>query len=262
MPDRPFHHGNLRAVLLEQAEEMLRTTGVDGLSLRELARQAGVSHGAPRSHFIDRQALLDALAVRGFERFTRRVQQAVGQPVPFDERFRLVGRAYVDFAVDDAALMELMFAVKTDGTTGPVHIAAARLFGVLDEAMVADGGGDGGDRGGDGGDGRGDAGDGRGDAGDGGGGGRPATASGPGDGGDRDAAAPATSAATAPERRDDGARDDARDRFKLLFAATMQGTATLIAARRISRAQGETVVDDATTTLLASPLGRRALARP
>ncbi|WAP58220.1 helix-turn-helix domain-containing protein [Streptomyces sp. S465] len=62
MSVRPFHHGNLRAVLLDQAELVLRERGIDALSLRELAREAGVSHGAPRSHFIDRNALLDALA--------------------------------------------------------------------------------------------------------------------------------------------------------------------------------------------------------
>ena len=52
-------------LLLDQAEIVVRQRGVDQLSLRELAREAGVSHGAPRSHFIDRKALLDALAERG-----------------------------------------------------------------------------------------------------------------------------------------------------------------------------------------------------
>ncbi|QSB22483.1 TetR/AcrR family transcriptional regulator [Curtobacterium sp. 24E2] len=47
MTERPFHHGNLRAVLLDEAVAVLRESGVDGLSLRDLARRAGVSHGAP-----------------------------------------------------------------------------------------------------------------------------------------------------------------------------------------------------------------------
>jgi AcrR family transcriptional regulator len=196
MSTRPFHHGNLRAVLLEEAEAVLRTGGVEALSLRELARQAGVSHGAPRSHFIDKQALLDALAEQGFDRFTERITAALADGGTVAERFRRVGRAYVDFAVEHAVLMDLMFAAKVDAPAGPVGAAAARLFGVLDSAMGA-----------------------------------PA---GPAD-------------------------DDARNRFKLLFAATMQGTATLIAARRISRAQGEEIVDDAMEGLLGSPLGRAAL---
>jgi len=199
MTSRPFHHGNLRAVLLEQAEVMLREGGVDALSLRELARQAGVSHGAPRSHFIDRQALLDALAVQGFDRFADRIRAALASPGDLAERCRLVGRAYVDFAVDDAALMELMFAAKTTDPAGPVQAAAARLFQLFDDAVAA--------------------------------------------------------------ATDDPADDGARIRFQLLFAATMQGTATLIAARRITRAQGEVVVDDATDALLSSELGVRLLPR-
>ena len=108
-----------------------------------------------------------------------------------------MGCAYVDFAVDDAALMELMFAAKTADPAGPVHDAAVRLFQVLDEAV--------------------------------------------------------------PRRTGDGPDEAARDRFELLFAATLQGTATLIAARRITRAQGEVVVDDATDALLASAPGAQVL---
>ncbi|WPB88462.1 TetR/AcrR family transcriptional regulator [Streptomyces malaysiensis] len=74
MTHRPFHHGNLRAVLLDQAEQTLREGGIDALSLRELARKAGVSHGAPRSHFVDRRSLLDALAERGFNRLADEVE--------------------------------------------------------------------------------------------------------------------------------------------------------------------------------------------
>ncbi|AGL20969.1 TetR/AcrR family transcriptional regulator [Actinoplanes sp. N902-109] len=187
-----FHHGNLRAVLLEQAEAMLREDGVDGLSLRELARRAEVSHGAPRSHFVDRQALLDALAVQGFERMTEKISAALRSPGTVRERFRRVGRAYVDFAVDDAALMELMFAAKSNSADGPVNHAAVRLFTLLDDAM-----------------------------------------------------------ADSPSSTGD---DRTRERFKLMFAAAMQGTAALITSQRITREQGEVLVDDATDALLASKL--------
>ncbi|RIJ59885.1 TetR/AcrR family transcriptional regulator [Clavibacter phaseoli] len=201
MTTRPFHHGNLRAVLLEQAEAMLRTDGIDGLSLRELARQAGVSHGAPRSHFIDRQALLDALAERGFTRLTEDVRSALATRGSLHARFVRVARAYVDFAVEDAALMELMFQAKTGAAAGPVRDASLRLFQVLDEAM------------------------------------------GDPDGDDADP---------------DG---DARERFKLLFAATMQGIVALVAARRISREQGDVLVREAMDAMLESRLGARAITR-
>ena len=68
MAELGYQRGNLRDVLLDQAEIVVKQRGVDQLSLRELAREAGVSHGAPRSHFIDRKALLDAIAERGFIR--------------------------------------------------------------------------------------------------------------------------------------------------------------------------------------------------
>jgi AcrR family transcriptional regulator len=198
MASKPFHHGNLRAVLLEQAEAMLRERGVDALSLRELARQAGVSHGAPRSHFIDRRALLDALAQQGFERLTDNLRSALRTEGTLEQRARRVGRAYVDFAVEDAALMDLMFAAKLDAPSGPVHDAAIRLFGVFNEALTE----------------------------------------------------------AAPQNQADR---DVSERFKLLFTAAMQGTATLMAARRISREQGETLIDDAVSVLLASELGGRLL---
>jgi AcrR family transcriptional regulator len=182
MTTRPFHHGNLRAALLEEAEAMLRDTGVDGLSLRELARRAGVSHGAPRSHFVDRQALLDALAERGFTRLTEVVRSALVTEGLLADRLVRVGQAYVDFAVADAALMELMFAVKTTAQTRPVQDAAARLFAVLDEVVGA--------------------------------------------------------------------------HRKLLFAATLQGIATFVSARRITAAQGEALVRDAVATMLHAEPGR------
>jgi AcrR family transcriptional regulator len=114
--DRPYHHGNLRETLLEQAVATLRTDGLDALSLRELARQAGVSHAAPRRHFADRQALLDALAIEGFQRLGADLREAASGDDPLQPRLRRAAHAYVAFAVRDAALLELMFAGKHDET--------------------------------------------------------------------------------------------------------------------------------------------------
>lgn len=197
MTPRPFHHGNLRAVLLDEAVGVLRESGVDGLSLRDLARRAGVSHGAPRSHFVDRQALLDALAEAGFERLTTAVRRALDGEGSRTERLHRVARAYVDFAVDDAALMELMFQTKVTTKPEAVHEAAGTLFTVLDGAL------------------------------------------GP----------PASEASV----------DEARDHFKMLFAATMQGIAALVASGRIERPLGDRLVGTAMDTLLDSELGRRVV---
>ena len=106
---RTYHHGNLRAALLAAAEAAL-ADGAD-LSMRELAREVGVSHAAPRRHFADKQALLDALAEDGFRRLGEQLREATtGRDFP--ERMLGFARAYVAFAVDHAALLELMFAGK------------------------------------------------------------------------------------------------------------------------------------------------------
>jgi AcrR family transcriptional regulator len=136
MAHRPYHHGNLRAALLEEAERTVREHGVDGLSLRELARQAGVSHAAPRRHFADRQALLDALAESGWERLgadTRAAAQRAG--TDYEARLRAAGRAYVRFATRDAALLEVMFAGRQGRQAAALREAATRAFSVLVELV-------------------------------------------------------------------------------------------------------------------------------
>jgi AcrR family transcriptional regulator len=136
MTCRPYHHGNLRAALLEQAERTVREQGVEQLSLRELARQVGVSHGAPRRHFSDRQALLDALAMTGFERLGVELRAAVdGAGDDFQDRLEATATAYVRFATRDAALLELMFAGKHREQAGELHDAAERAFAVMLELI-------------------------------------------------------------------------------------------------------------------------------
>ena len=134
----PYHHGNLRAALLDQAEQTVRERGVDALSLRELARETGVSHGAPRRHFADRRALLDALAEAGFARLGAELRDAVaGAGAEFEPRMRAAASAYVRFATRDAALLELMFAGKhrDDAAAGALQAASERAFGVLFELI-------------------------------------------------------------------------------------------------------------------------------
>jgi AcrR family transcriptional regulator len=62
-----YHHGDLRAAMLTEAARLVAERGVDRVSLRELAREAGVSHAAPAHHFTDRRGLFTALAAQGFE---------------------------------------------------------------------------------------------------------------------------------------------------------------------------------------------------
>src|SRR4051795_10361603 len=103
---RRYHHGNLRSELLEAAERTLATRGAGELSLRELARELGVSHAAPRRHFAGKQALLDALALDGFERLGAALEAAVtGAGERFEDRLAALARTYVRFATDHAPLL-------------------------------------------------------------------------------------------------------------------------------------------------------------
>jgi AcrR family transcriptional regulator len=111
--DRRYHHGALRAALLTQAEKALQVSGVDGLSLRELARAVGVSHGAPRRHFEDKAALLEALVADGFHRLGAALAKAANPDGrDFVATLNDVAVAYVRFATDNPALVELMSASR------------------------------------------------------------------------------------------------------------------------------------------------------
>ena len=110
---RPYHHGNLRAALLRAAEDSLEEGGLRNVSLRELSRDLGVSHTSPRRHFSDKQALIDALALSGFERFDAALSRACGNHThTFKARLTRLGRAYVAFALKHPALFALMFEAK------------------------------------------------------------------------------------------------------------------------------------------------------
>lgn len=136
MRKRPYHHGNLRTALLEQAERTVRERGVQELSLRELAREVGVSHGAPRRHFPDRQALLDALAFAGFERLDTELRGAMDSAgEDFRARVQATATAYIRFATRDAALLELMFAGKHKQPSGEFQQAAESAFAVMLELI-------------------------------------------------------------------------------------------------------------------------------
>lgn len=124
----PYHHGRLREELLDRAAVVLRDRGATALSLRELARDIGVSHAAPHRHFAHRQALLDALAAEGFARLARRLEDAVAAAPDFRGQVRSLAGAYVDFATTDANLLELLFAHKQGGCDESIGQNAARAF--------------------------------------------------------------------------------------------------------------------------------------
>ncbi|MGW5454412.1 TetR/AcrR family transcriptional regulator [Nocardia sp. NPDC003979] len=127
-PDRPYHHGNLRQAVLEQATPVVRDRGASELSLRELAAAVGVSHAAVRRHFPDRRQLHDALAVEGFALLGGRLRDAVDAAPDYRARIRSLARAYLDFVTSEANLAELMFAHKHGEGGEAVSTAAEAAF--------------------------------------------------------------------------------------------------------------------------------------
>src|SRR5471032_1367741 len=125
MSERPYHHGRLRTALLAHAEKTVRERGVEAVSLRELAREAGVSHGAPSRHFADRQALLDALAERGYERLGAELRVALDSSAPsLEARVIALARAYAGFVTGSGELLALMFAGKHADPDGSIQRAS------------------------------------------------------------------------------------------------------------------------------------------
>lgn len=119
---RTYHHGDLRAALLAAAAELLADGGVAAISLREVARRAGVSHSAPYRHFADRDALLAALATDGFDELAQRMkgQSAAG--------LAALGQCYVAFALEQPGRFALMFGGIADKSRYPQLQHAAQLL--------------------------------------------------------------------------------------------------------------------------------------
>ncbi|MFC8513377.1 TetR/AcrR family transcriptional regulator [Streptomyces sp. NPDC057257] len=137
---RSYHHGDLRAALLTRAEETLREKGPAALSLRELARDLGVSHAAPSRHFKDKQALLDALALTGFDRLATALkasQEGLGES--FAERLDAMVRAYVGFALGNAVLLDLMYSIKHDPEASEALVAATERWSDLLVELIVEG---------------------------------------------------------------------------------------------------------------------------
>lgn len=131
-----YHHGDLRAALLEGALALIEEDGVSSLSLRAVARRVGVSPGAPYHHFASRSALLAAISMDGFTRLHETVERAI-EANPGPERLDACGVAYVRFALAHPGHFRVMFRPElTPQTEFPeVHECATPLFQRLVELV-------------------------------------------------------------------------------------------------------------------------------
>jgi len=115
-----YHHGDLRRALLTAAEEAITETGVATLSMRDLARRAGVSHTAPTHHFRDKAGLLTAFAIEGFEQLAK----ALATSRLASNSIVEMGVTYIRFAVTRRAMFEVMFRTDLYHPNDPDLLAA------------------------------------------------------------------------------------------------------------------------------------------
>ncbi|MFF0384360.1 TetR/AcrR family transcriptional regulator [Streptomyces sp. NPDC004286] len=125
-----YHHGDLRAACLRAARELLEEDGSAGLSLRAVARRAGVSATAPYRHYADRDALVSAVAAEGYRELAESLTAAHPDPRTPDE-LASVAVAYVRFALDRPAMFRVMFAEPCDPTSEERVAATAAISGYV-----------------------------------------------------------------------------------------------------------------------------------
>ena len=111
METKKYHHGDLKNALIQAGVEVLAAEGVHGLSLRKVARQAGVSHAAPYAHFADKQALIAAISTEGYKRLYVQMEEVL-QAHAVDPHRQLIESAwaYVQFATADVDTFKVMFS--------------------------------------------------------------------------------------------------------------------------------------------------------
>lgn len=112
---KPYHHGDLKAALVDAAKKILKSKGVDALSLRAIAAEVGVSHMAPYTHFKNKKELLQAIAAAGFDDLTKRllkIQDSYSSPWDLVYNY---GVEYVKFAVENPATYRLMLSQADTG---------------------------------------------------------------------------------------------------------------------------------------------------
>jgi AcrR family transcriptional regulator len=135
--DRSYHHGDLPAALLAAVEQVVQERGPAAITLREVARRAGVSHAAPAHHFGDKAGLLTAYAIEGFEELRHRLQTAGDAAAQGGlSPFAAIGLAYVRFAIEEPARFAVMFRPEhLHGDDADYRAAGDGAFGVLMSAV-------------------------------------------------------------------------------------------------------------------------------
>jgi AcrR family transcriptional regulator len=138
-PRRPYHHGNLRRALLDEALATIRDDGVDALTLREIGARLGVSRTALYRHFADKRALLAAVATEGFRTLRQRLVAAWEEGGRGPAAFEAMGVAYVGFALENPSHYRVMFGgfVDAKAYTPALATEGTAAFQALVDALTA-----------------------------------------------------------------------------------------------------------------------------
>jgi AcrR family transcriptional regulator len=136
---RSYHHGDLRQALIEAGELLLAERGVEGFSLRECARRAGVSASAPAHHFGNATGLLTAIATLGFEGLATAIEAALGRAGPSPRaRLQAIGHAYIAYALAHPARFRVVFgSLPLDRDDAALLAARKRAYELLATSIAA-----------------------------------------------------------------------------------------------------------------------------
>lgn len=136
---KPYHHGDLKAALVDGAVELIAERGVRRFSVAELSRRLGVTVAAPYRHFANRDELLAAVAVRALHAFREALAAQSSVSDPAEERLAAMAAGYVRFAAQQPALFEVVFGVGLDKKKRHLELRQAyeEIEGML-AACVAD----------------------------------------------------------------------------------------------------------------------------
>jgi AcrR family transcriptional regulator len=129
-----YHHGDLRAALVDTAIDLIAERGVRGFSLAEASRLLGVTAAAPYRHFADRDELLAAVAVRALHVFTAMLETEPGNTHTPEQRLAAMTRAYVHFAAEQRPLFETLFGSGIDKSRYPELV---RAYEPVDELFLS-----------------------------------------------------------------------------------------------------------------------------
>ncbi|WP_333806197.1 TetR/AcrR family transcriptional regulator [Phenylobacterium sp.] len=133
---RPYHHGDLRRALIEAGRRLLEVEGGAGISLRAVAREAGVSPAAPYHHFRDKSELLDALAFEGWDQLGNQMREALSNAGSEQNHLVTLGVAYVRFARMNPAIYRVMIDCSRSHETMPEKLRDEGAYQLTRDTLV------------------------------------------------------------------------------------------------------------------------------